>query len=102
MLPLLGLAIAALFALFSHAYGTTASAGTTSGGLTAATADGLVRGAASGSMDCAKAGVPGRPGAWPRFGAGTLSLVPPRPQGETDYAAEHQCGFWAALESHAA
>jgi carboxylesterase type B len=28
---------------------------------------------------------------------GTLSLVPPRPRVETNYAAEHQCGFWAAV-----
>ena len=50
--------------------------------------------------DFAKTGVPGRPGAWPKFGPdgpATLSLVPPRPQVETDYAAEHQCGFWAAV-----
>ena len=33
--------------------------------------------------------------------AGTLSLVPPAPRVETDYAAEHQCGFWAALEARA-
>jgi hypothetical protein len=32
-----------------------------------------------------------------RAGPATLSLVPPRPQVETDYAAEHQCGFWAAV-----
>ena len=41
----------------------------------------------------------GVPGAWwPRFAGPshqTLSLVPPRPQGETDYAAERQCAFWA-------
>jgi hypothetical protein len=24
-----------------------------------------------------------------------LSLVPPRPQVETGFAAEHHCGFWA-------
>jgi para-nitrobenzyl esterase len=37
--------------------------------------------------------------AWPRFGSATqrvLSLVPPRPQVETDFSAEHHCGFWAA------
>jgi para-nitrobenzyl esterase len=42
----------------------------------------------------------GRPGArWPRFSAAsqpTMSLVPPQPQLETDYAAEHHCAFWAA------
>lgn len=38
-------------------------------------------------------------GGWPRF---TLSrpvwrtLVPPRPQNETDFAAQHHCSFWAA------
>ena len=38
---------------------------------------------------------------WPRFTAArerTLSLVPPGPRIETDYAAEHHCGFWAAME----
>ena len=42
----------------------------------------------------------GNPGAsWPRFtsaSARTLSLVPPAPKAETDYAAEHHCEFWAA------
>jgi para-nitrobenzyl esterase len=42
----------------------------------------------------------GRPGArWPRFSAASqpaMSLVPPQPQLETDYAAEHHCAFWAA------
>ena len=36
---------------------------------------------------------------WPRFAAATqrvLSLVPPRPQLETDFAAEHHCSFWGA------
>jgi para-nitrobenzyl esterase len=45
----------------------------------------------------AKFGVPGV--RWPRFTAAsqqTLSLVPPRPQVETDFAAQHHCGFWAA------
>jgi para-nitrobenzyl esterase len=35
---------------------------------------------------------------WPRFdGTGQLmlSLVPPRPQVETGFGAEHHCGFWA-------
>ena len=35
---------------------------------------------------------------WPAFTAArqqTLSLVPPRPQVETDYAAEHHCSFWS-------
>jgi para-nitrobenzyl esterase len=43
----------------------------------------------------AKAGVPAS--GWPRFTASdqrTLSLFPPRPQLETDYAAEHHCSFW--------
>ncbi len=42
----------------------------------------------------------GRPGfGWPRFTSSHprwLSLVPPRPQLETDFAAEHHCAFWAA------
>jgi para-nitrobenzyl esterase len=45
----------------------------------------------------AKTGVPSA--AWPRFAGAshqTLSLIPPRPQVETDYAAEHHCAFWAA------
>ncbi|MBO0802529.1 MAG: carboxylesterase family protein [Nocardiopsaceae bacterium] len=36
---------------------------------------------------------------WPRFTAAdqrTLSLVPPRPQLETNYAAAHHCSFWNA------
>jgi len=44
----------------------------------------------------AKTGSPG-PG-WPKF-TGTsqrmLSLVPPAPQVETDFAAQHHCAFWA-------
>ncbi|HEY1488874.1 MAG TPA: carboxylesterase family protein [Micromonosporaceae bacterium] len=35
---------------------------------------------------------------WPRFttaGQRIQSLVPPRPQVETDFAVEHNCGFWA-------
>jgi para-nitrobenzyl esterase len=46
----------------------------------------------------AKAGVPAS--GWPSFTAGdqrALSLVPPRPQLETDYAAEHHCSFWSAV-----
>jgi len=42
----------------------------------------------------------GTPGAgWPRITAAsqpTLSLVPPHPQAETDFGAEHHCAFWAA------
>jgi para-nitrobenzyl esterase len=49
-LALLGLAIVAVFALFTHANGSAASAGTASGGLTAATSDGQVRGTAAGAM----------------------------------------------------
>jgi para-nitrobenzyl esterase len=44
----------------------------------------------------AKASVPAS--GWPRFTASdqrALSLVPPRPQLETDYAAEHHCSFWS-------
>jgi len=35
---------------------------------------------------------------WPAFGysAQMLSLVPPQPQIETDFAASHHCSFWAA------
>jgi len=37
---------------------------------------------------------------WPAFsgkaGAPMLSLVPPQPQIETDFAASHHCSFWAA------
>jgi para-nitrobenzyl esterase len=36
---------------------------------------------------------------WPAFGADSmqmLSLVPPRPQVETDFASRHHCAFWAA------
>jgi len=36
---------------------------------------------------------------WPAFGAGSaqmLSLVPPQPQLETDFATRHHCAFWAA------
>jgi para-nitrobenzyl esterase len=38
---------------------------------------------------------------WPRFtGADPRweSLVPPRPQVETDFSAEHHCGFWSLAE----
>jgi para-nitrobenzyl esterase len=37
---------------------------------------------------------------WPRFTASAqraLSLVPPRPQLQTDYAAEHHCSFWSTV-----
>jgi para-nitrobenzyl esterase len=46
----------------------------------------------------AKAGVPGS--GWPGFTASdqqALSLVPPHPQLETDYAAEHHCSFWSTV-----
>ena len=36
---------------------------------------------------------------WPAFRADTaqmLSLVPPQPQLETDFATRHHCAFWAA------
>jgi para-nitrobenzyl esterase len=35
---------------------------------------------------------------WPSFsdGAQAMSLVPPQPQVETDFAAAHHCSFWAA------
>jgi para-nitrobenzyl esterase len=44
----------------------------------------------------AKTGIPAA--GWPKFtGASqqTLSLVPPTPQVETDFAAQHHCAFWA-------
>jgi len=48
----------------------------------------------------ARSGSPSGSGepAWPRFGGGQrmVSLVPPTPQVETGFAAEHQCAFWAA------
>ena len=46
----------------------------------------------------AKAGVPAS--GWPGFTASdqqALSLVSPRPQLETDYAAEHHCSFWGTV-----
>jgi para-nitrobenzyl esterase len=48
----------------------------------------------------ARSGVPSAPGAasWPRFTAASqdmLSLVPPHPERESDFAAEHHCSFWA-------
>jgi para-nitrobenzyl esterase len=46
----------------------------------------------------AKAGVPAS--GWPTFTASdqrALSLIPPRPQLETDYAAEHHCSFWSTV-----
>jgi para-nitrobenzyl esterase len=39
---------------------------------------------------------------WPRFNDLTQqvqSLAPPVPQTETDFASEHNCAFWTALES---
>jgi para-nitrobenzyl esterase len=35
---------------------------------------------------------------WPPFGHSQqmLSLVPPQPQAETDFATRHHCAFWAA------
>lgn len=36
---------------------------------------------------------------WPAFGADSaqmLSLVPPQPQIETDFAAQHHYAFWSA------
>jgi para-nitrobenzyl esterase len=48
----------------------------------------------------AKTGVPSAAGApaWPRFTPGSqamLSLVPPDPALQSDFAAEHRCSFWA-------
>jgi len=47
--------------------------------------------------DFAATGVPAI--RWPRFSAAgqrVLSLVPPHPTLETDYATEHNCSFWGA------
>jgi para-nitrobenzyl esterase len=44
----------------------------------------------------AKTGVPAA--GWPKFTSASqqmLSLVPPTPQVETDFAAQHHCAFWA-------
>jgi para-nitrobenzyl esterase len=38
-------------------------------------------------------------GGWPRFSGASpqwLSLIPPQPQVETGFAADHHCAFWAA------
>jgi para-nitrobenzyl esterase len=48
----------------------------------------------------ARSGAPPAAGAaaWPRFtaaGQAMLSLVPPEPVTETNFAAEHHCAFWA-------
>jgi para-nitrobenzyl esterase len=48
----------------------------------------------------AKTGVPSAPGAapWPRFtttGQQMLSLIPPEPQQESSFSADHHCAFWA-------
>jgi para-nitrobenzyl esterase len=45
----------------------------------------------------ARTGVPAA--GWPRFSRTSqqvLSLVPPRPRVETDFAAQHHCAFWSA------
>jgi para-nitrobenzyl esterase len=49
----------------------------------------------------ARAGVPAA--GWPRFSSASqrmLSLVPPRPQLETNFSAQHQCSFWIAAEAN--
>ena len=48
----------------------------------------------------AKTGVPSASGvpAWPGFNGASqsmLSLIPPKPKPETNFSAEHHCGFWA-------
>ncbi len=48
----------------------------------------------------ARSGVPSAAGvpAWPQFTSASqsiMSLVPPAPAAESDFSAEHQCGFWA-------
>jgi para-nitrobenzyl esterase len=52
-------------------------------------------------VNFAASGNPSSPAVpWPAFGgadsAQMLSLVPPRPQLETDFASRHHCAFWAA------
>jgi para-nitrobenzyl esterase len=49
----------------------------------------------------ARSGSPSAPGVppWPQLSSSSqrmISLVPPAPQVETGFAAEHQCAFWAA------
>jgi para-nitrobenzyl esterase len=43
----------------------------------------------------------GHPFGWPSFGgaerAPVMSLVPPLPQVETDYASTHHCAFWTSV-----
>jgi para-nitrobenzyl esterase len=49
----------------------------------------------------AKTGVPAA--GWPRFSTASqqmLSLVPPRPQAETNFSAQHQCNFWIPAEAN--
>jgi|tagenome__1003787_1003787.scaffolds.fasta_scaffold20971869_2 para-nitrobenzyl esterase len=49
----------------------------------------------------AKTGVPAV--GWPRFSTASqqmLSLVPPRPQTETNFSAQHQCDFWIPAEAN--
>ena len=48
----------------------------------------------------AKTGVPAA--GWSRFSSASqrmLSLVPPRPQLETNFSAQHQCSFWITAEA---
>jgi para-nitrobenzyl esterase len=50
----------------------------------------------------AATGAPGSPGqpAWPAFSSQSqrmLSLVPPQPTVETDFAAVHHCAFWSSV-----
>jgi para-nitrobenzyl esterase len=49
----------------------------------------------------AKTGVPAA--GWPRFSPASqrmLSLVPPHPQTETNFSAQHQCAFWIPAEAN--
>ncbi|HEX5297105.1 MAG TPA: carboxylesterase family protein [Streptosporangiaceae bacterium] len=49
----------------------------------------------------AKVGVPAA--GWPQFTSASqrmLSLVPPRPQVETNFSAQHQCSFWTTAEAN--
>jgi|SRR5580704_3113269 hypothetical protein len=94
---------AALFAV-SAVSAAAAALGATGGGAVASPAsgganrivridDGLVRGADVASGNPSSRALP-----WPSFadGAQVMSLVPPQPQVEADFAAAHHCAFWAA------
>ena len=50
----------------------------------------------------AATGAPSSPGqpVWPAFSSQsqqTLSLAPPQPRAETDFAVAHHCAFWSSV-----